>query len=280
MARDVQTIVNEMDAAQAAEPGLSSLNSNSKTAIYTLWKAITAIVINYLEQLWDFFKVELETTISKGKIGSALWLQDMVYKFQYSATIPQTVRVINFAASYYVVDPALRIITRCSIKTSSNKIVLVKVAKSEPPEALTPTELNSLKGYLNDISFAGIQMNVQSYSPDIFYLKAKIYYNGQYAAVIQSTVISAIETYFATLAFDGTMKLLTLEDKIQSVPGVTDIVIEDAGIRDSTKVLSQQTYLVQNQTTIYPTYPTYAGYAVLESGGGNTLADQLTFIAE
>lgn len=277
MAREVQTIINELDDAQAAQPALSSLNSPSQTAIYTLWKGITAIVINFLEQLWDLFRGELETTISKGKIGSALWLQDMVYKFQYSATVPQVVQVINFAAGYYVVDPTLRIITRCSIKTTGNKIVTIKVAKSDPPEALTLTEKNSLIGYVTNIGFTGIQYVVRSSPPDVFYLKASIYYDGQYSSVIQTTVIAAIENYFASLAFDGTLQLLTIEDYIQRVPGVTDIVIEDAAITPDGGSI---TYLAQNKQTIFPTYTTFSGYVVPDSTPGNTLADKLTFLAK
>jgi len=280
MARDISTIITEMDDAQASETSLSSLNSTSQTAIYTLWKSITATVINYLEQLWDIFKVEIETTISKSAIGSGAWLTAQIKKFQYSATVPQVITLVDFAPSYITVDSTLQIITRSSVKTMANKTISVKVAKSEPPVALSALEISSLKGYLNDIGFAGTKTYTYSYTSDKFYLKANIYYNGQYASVISATVIAAIANYFANIPFDGTVKLLTLEDYIQAVPGVTDILLIDAGIRADTTAPASRTYMVSSETVNYPTYPTFAGYVVGETNAGETLADTLIFVAQ
>lgn len=280
MARSIATIIKEMDDAQAAETSLSTLNSTSATSIYKLWKSITATVINYLEQLWDLYKVSIETTITNGAVGSGAWLQAQILKFQYSATVPQIVTLINFAPNYSVIDPTLRIITRSSVKTMANKTISVKVAKSEPPVALTTTELNSLKGYLSDIGFAGTQTNTFSYTSDKLYLQANIYYNGQYASVISATVIAAINDYFSKIPFDGTIKLLTLEDYIQKVAGVTDVVIVNCALRADTTAFTSKTYLVSASTTIYPTYPLFAGYVVGETTASNTLADTLVFIAQ
>lgn len=280
MARSTDTIIAEMDDAQATETSLSTLNSPSQTAIYTLWKSITAMVINFLEQLWDIYKTDIETVIASGAVGSDAWLQAQILKFQYSATVPQIVTLVDFAPAYGTVDTSLRLITRSSVKTMVNKTISVKVAKEEPPVALSATELSSLKGYLSDIGFAGTQTNTFSYDSDKLYLVANIYYNGQYSSVISATVIEAIENYFANIPFDGTIKLLTLEDYIQNVPGVTDVVIVDCALRADTTAFASKTYLVSASTTIYPTYPLFAGYVVGETTASNTLADTLVFIAQ
>lgn len=280
MARNISTIIEEMDDAQAAETPLSTLNSTSQTAIYTLWKSITATIINFLEQLIDKYKAEIETIVKIGAVGNDAWLNAQILKFQYSATVPQIVTLVDFAPGYGTVNEDLRIITRCSVKTMANKTISVKVAKSDPPVALTATELNSLRGYLSDIGFAGTQTNTYSYASDKFYLVANIYYNGQYSSVISATVIAAIEDYFANIPFDGTVKISALEDYIQSVPGVTDVVVVDAAIRPDTTAFASKTFLVQASTTIYPTYPTYAGYVVGETTASNTLADTLVFIGQ
>lgn len=280
MARSTDTIIEEMDDAQALETSLSSLNSTSQTAIYTLWKSITATIINFLEQLWDTYKQEIETEVSLGAVGSEAWLNAQILKFQYSATVPQVITLVDFAPAYGTVNEDLRLITRSSVKTTANKTVAVKVAKSEPPVALSATELSSLVGYLSDIGFAGTQVNAYSYASDKFYLVANIYYNGQYASVISATVIAAIEDYFANIPFDGVVKISALSDYIQAVPGVTDVVIVDAAMRVNTALFTDKIYLVQASTTIYPTYPTFAGYVVGEIIAGNTLADTLVFIGQ
>jgi hypothetical protein len=279
MARDIQTIIDEMDAAQTSETNLASLNSTSKTAIYTLWKSITATVINYVEQLWDIFKTDLETIVNTAPVGSDSWLSNEILKFQYSATVPQVLEIIDYSAQYPTTDTTLQIISRVSVTTLTNKIVSVKVATSEPPVALSGLQLTSLEGYIEKKQNAGIQVITNSYSSDKFFLKATINYDGQYAAVISANVIAAIELYFSELPFDGIIKILRLEDYIQNVAGVTDIIIDDAAIRPDTVAFGSKTYLIQTKTLINPTYPTYAGYVEQETTAGQTFADQLTFTA-
>ncbi len=280
MARTIAQIQAEMDAEQALQTGLSGLNSPSQTAIYTLWKYIISSAIWAHEKLWDLFKVELEDIVANAPIGTDNWVQSQAFKFQYSATDPQVVSLVNFVPSYSVVDEDLKIITRCSVKTLPNKVVSVKVAKSEPPSALTATELSSFRGYLDDISFAGVQYNAVSLASDKLYLDAEIFYNGQYSTVISDNVIAAINDYLANIPFDGYVRVSKLEDAIQSVDGVTDLIINDMAIRADATAFGSKTYLVQNNTTLYNKYPTFAGYVVEETTVSNTFVDKLIFTPE
>lgn len=280
MARSIAQIQAEMDAEQALQTGLSGLNSPSQTAIYTLWKYIISSAIWAHEKLWDLFKVELETIVDNAPVGTDSWVQAQALKFQYSATDPQVVSLVNFVPSYSVVDTDLQIITRCSVKTLPNRIVSIKVAKSDPPSELTATELSSFKGYLDDISFAGVQYNAVSLTSDKLYLDAEIFYNGQYSTVISDNVIAAVNDYLANIPFDGYVRVSALYDAIQNVAGVTDVIINDMAIRADATAFGSKTYLVQNNTTIYNKYPTFAGYVVEETTGSNTFVDKLTFTPE
>lgn len=281
MARSVDTIKAELDATQATKTELTALNSTSRSAIYNLWKYVFAVSTNLLEQLWDIFKVDLENTISKAAVGSNKWLQDRVFKFQYSATVPQVVEVgSDFSVNYPTIDETLRIITRASVKTTAVRTVTVKVAKSEPPVALSAGELSSLQGYVDDIAFAGVQTIVTSTDADKLYLEGDIYYNGQYASVISDNVIAAINAYLAAIPFDGSVSLLALTDAIQSVTGVKDVLLKNVAVRADATLFANKTYLVQNQTTIMTSYPTNAGYIVEETTASNTFTDKLTFVAQ
>lgn len=280
MARSIAQIQAEMDAEQALQTGLSGLNSPSQTAIYTLWKYIISSAIWAHEKLWDLFKVELETIVDNAPIGTDSWVQAQAFKFQYSATDPQIVSLVNFVPSYPVVDTDLQIITRCSVKTLPNKVVSVKVAKSDPPSALSATELSSFKGYLDDISFAGVQYNAVSLASDKLYLDAEVFYNGQYSTVISGNVIAAINNYLSNIPFDGYVRVSALYDAIQSVAGVTDVIINDMAIRADATAFGSKTYLVQNNATIFNKYPTFAGYVVEETTVSNTFVDKLTFTPE
>jgi hypothetical protein len=280
MARTINEIIAEMDAAQALQSSLSGLNSPSQTAIYTVWKYIIASSIWAHEKLWDLFKVELETIANNAVAGTDGWVQSKSLEFQYSATDPQVITLVNFVPAYNIVDTDLQIITRCSVKTLPNKVVSVKVAKSDPPTALTSTELSAFGGYLDDISFAGVQYSPISLASDKLYLDAEIFYNGQYSSVISDTVIDAINEYLANIPFDGNVRVSSLYDAIQNVAGVTDVIINDMAIRADVTAFGNKTYLVQSNATIYNKYPTFAGYIVEETTASNTFVDKLTFTPE
>jgi hypothetical protein len=278
MARTRESIQLTMDAEQAIQTSLSTLNSPSQTAIYTLWKFITSSIINYAEQLWDIYKAELETKIKVAVVGSNAWYQDQMLKFQYDAVTPQVLVISSdFSIDYSTVDTTKQIITRCSVKTSPTKQVFIKVAKNEPPEALTAPELSAATSYVQAKSFAGVNYTVTSVASDKLFLEAEIFFDGQYSAVISDTVIEAINTYLASIDFDGAVKVSALTDAIQTVTGVKDIVITNLAMRSDGTAFGSKTYLVQAKTLIIPTSTTTAGYIVEETTASNTFVDKLTF---
>ena len=292
MARSIATILALMDAEQAAQTDLSGLNSPSNSAIYKLWKYIVATQMFLQETLWDIFKKELETTISKGAVGSDSWIQDRVLKFQYDSVTPQIVSIQDdFSVGYTTIDTTKQIITRAVAVTAPNRTCIVKVAKSDPPEALSAPELSSLQSYLNNtgdgtysgrgvgIGNAGVLYSAISLESDKLYLGATIYYNGQYTSVITDAVKEAINTYFANIPFNGIFKLTSLVDYIQAVTGVSDVILNNVAIRPDTDVIADSTYLVQSNTTLIPNYSLTSGYIAEEDTSGYTFDDTLTFIA-
>jgi hypothetical protein len=93
-------------------------------------------------------------------------------------------------------------------------------------------------------------------------------------------VIDAINTFFASLPFDGSMKLLDLEIAIRNVQGVNDVVFQNVQARADGTSFGSGTYLVQSQTVVGRIWPTVAGYIVGETTSGQTLANTLNFIPE
>lgn len=289
MSRTLNQIIAQMDAEQAAQSGLSGLNSTSQTAIYTLWKYIVAACIYFMELLVDTKKAEIESIVSTSIVPSEAWLKSKVLEFQYDSVVPQTVVMVDYAPTYDPIDATKRIITRCSVKTQGNRIVTVKVAKSEPPVALSGTELTALQGYLTQggtnanegtgIGYAGVQIVASSLAADKLYLKATIYYDGQYSAVISDNTIAAIEEFMASLPFDGVVMVVDLIDYIQGVIGFKDLLIEEMAIRADTTSFASRTSLITSSTQILTKATTYAGYIIEETTSGETFTDRLTFVA-
>lgn len=280
MAQTIAYWQNKMLSQIAGDPNLSGLNSPSSVALYRLFTFVVATCINLFEQTLDIFKTEIETIANEAVPGTDPWVRREALKFQYSATVPQVIQLIDFVPGYPTVDLTLQIITRCSIKTMPNKVVAVKIAKSEPPAALSTPELNSFKSYLDKISFAGVQYNVVSLAADRLFLAADIYYDGAYAGVISDTVIAALTDFLANLPFDGIVKVSKLVDAIQTVAGVTDVNIKDLAMRANSVSFGSKTYLVQDYDTLIVKYPTAGGYIIQEDTSGQTFADKLNFIVE
>lgn len=281
MARAISLIQQQMLDNIAADAVLSTLlTSTSKRAIYRLYTYIIAVAINALENLIDIFKASVETTAAAASPATPTWLQAQILKFQYSATVPQVIQLINFAPAYTIVDTTLQIISRCSVTTNLSNSVIIKVATGTTPAALTAPQLSALQSYVNTIGIAGVIYNCTSTAADRLYIQASIYYQGQYSSVIQSNVITAINTFLSVIPFNGQMKLSDLENAIKAVQGVNDVVFVNVKARDNGTALASASFLVQSQQIIGRLWSTIAGYMIVEDTAGQDPANTLTFIAE
>ena len=283
MARTIAQIQAQIIATKQAQPELAGLTSTSKRAIWNLWTFVIATCIGIFEQLLDSFLTNVETQVNASAGASILWLQANMFQFQYDATIPQVVQLINTVPQYPVVDATKQIITACSVTSSLSNQVTIKVAKSNPYVALVSAELTAAQSYINTIGAAGISYTVISLNPDKLYVQASIYYQGQYSTVIQQNVIDAINSFLQNLSitnFNGSMKISDLEGVIRNVAGVNDVILNNVKGRDDASTFANGVDLVLNNTVISRQWDTVAGYIVQETTSGKTFADSLIFIAQ
>lgn len=280
MARSIDTIHNQILANITANTYLSGLTSTSRRAIFRNLARVVAIAINLLEQIQDLFKADIELIVDSAAPATAQWLQKKAYDFQYDATNPQVLQLVDLVPQYPTIAEDLKIITRCSVKSELSGITRIKVAKNEPPEALSSGELSALQDYFNLIGVAGINYLAVSGDADRIMIEAEVYYKGQYSAIIQTTVIDAIELFLANIPFDGVLKVVDIENTIRDVAGVNDVVLKNVRARDNGTVLSSSQYLVNNQQLISRLWTTNAGYIIQEDTASNTFIDTLTFISE
>jgi hypothetical protein len=275
MARQIAIIQQQLLDNITADTTLSPLlTSTSKRSIYRLFTYIIAVAVNTLEQLIDSFTVTLEAVAYSAAPSTPAWVQAQILLFQYSATVPQVIQLLNFAPAYPVVDATLRIISRCSVTTNLSNSVVIKIATLTPPAALSAGQLSSLQSYVNQIAIAGINYNVTSTNSDKIYIQASIYYQGQYSNVIVLNVQNAINNFLALLPFNGVMKISDLEGAIN------DVIFINVQTRSDATAYGSGTYLIQNNQVIARLWNTISGYMVPETTAGQTLTQSLNFIAE
>lgn len=283
MARSIAQIQAQIIAFKNAQPDLAGLNSTSNRAIWLLWTFITASAIGIFEQLLDAYVAIIEAIVGRSAAASVLWVQDKMFKFQYSATDPQIVQLIETVPQYPTVDAALRITTACSVTTDTSNAVNIKLAKGNPYVAFSGPELSAAQDYINTIGVAGINYVAQSLDADKIFIDALIYYKGQYSAVIKLNVIATLNAYLQRLSiinFNGSLKMSDLEQIIRNVEGVNDVVLNNVRGRADTTAFAFSTYFIQNTALINRLWNSTAGYIVQETTGGQTFSDSLQFVAQ
>jgi hypothetical protein len=244
---------------------------------------VIAIAQSVAEQMYDVAIAKMQAIQNVSAAATALWLQDAVFKFQYSATTPQNLVIINNVPTYATINENLRIVTACSVNTTVTNQVNIKVAKGNPLAALTSGEKTALQTYVVSKGAAGITYNVISNNPDRLYLSADIYYQGTYSTVISQTVIDALNNFLTNLSkanFNGNILISDVENLIRNVDGVNDVVIDRMAIRESTQAVFGGTDMVLAGDWINRKMQFSAGYAIQEDTALYTFADTLNFNAE
>jgi hypothetical protein len=255
----------------------------SKRNFFRLICYTVAISTGLLEQLIDLFTQQIETIVATASAASPLWVQQKMFQFQYSATNPQVISLINVVPVYSVIDTTLQIITACSVNSNSSNNVAVKVAKGNPLVPLTSTERDSAQGYINTIGVMGIEYDVISLNSDKIFIDATIYFSGQYSAIIQTSVINALLAFLQNLSltnFNGSLKMTDLESIIRNTLGVNDVVLNNVRGREDTAVFAAGIDFILNTAIIQRKWNTVSGYIGQETTTGKTFTDSLVFIAE
>lgn len=233
MARTIEEIYNEIVTTKENTPGLDGLTSNSQTAIWRLIFYVCAVVINFHEQLWDLFKKDLEDIRDSAAPQTELWWNYKMKEFQYAPNdVNKGVLFLDFdfVPRYNEIDETKQIIKYSATKQAEgSRQVIIKIAKDDGnnnPQQLTIDELNAAKSYINELQGAGLFINTVSFPADDLQMNVEIFFDGQY---VQSNVLNdtkeAIREYLKDLKFDGTIQVIRLIDKIQTVDGVKDIYI-------------------------------------------------------
>lgn len=276
MARTVAQIKQSMIDAKNADAALSGLTSTSQTAKWNLYYFIAASCIAIFEQLQDLFKIDLENIASTAAPSTPQWTRNKVLKFQTGDVAE--LNTTTFVIEYPVINTANQILTRCAVVTAPNRTVLIKVAKSDPPEPVTVGELAELQSYVETFNPAGIAFTLINEDSDKMEVAATIYYNGQYTGVITDNVEAALNSYMANLPFNGRITTQSVVDAIQAVDGVISVSLTRILVRRDTVAYGAGVTLYNLSTGIDSVnYDTYAGYVVEETTASHTFADTLTY---
>lgn len=268
------------------DPLKRGLINASATAKWKWYQNLMATELFIIENLMATFQDDNESILLKSYVYTSKWWQQIMLRFQYSASTPQVIEVnSDFELAYPVINDTLKIITRCAVVYSAGfqKVVTLKLAKGpdDALEKLTAPELTAASDYVNVIQPPGLTIICFTDDPDRIYIDAEIFYSGQYVlTVVQAAVEAAVVQYLkdtsSFITFGGRVIITGNEnergiiDYIQAVPGVRDVVLSEIKGRDNGTVWA-------DGTTFTRQYTMSAGYAIPEDTATYTLADSLTY---
>lgn len=277
MARSISEIKKAIITEKNTQTSIAGIQmaeeGGSRVGVLNSIFDVVAILQNVEEQLFDNYKSEIELIVANAIPGTEAWIQKKIFEFQYDATTPQYVEIIDYVPAYPVVDETLRIVTRASVTTIGNGRINIKVAKSDPPVPLSAPELTALEQYLQNILPAGPFLTLYSDNSDKLYINAEVFYDGQYVNSIQADVELALKNYVDNLPFDGLVLVSKIQDAIQAVEGVKDVVINSVKARRDSVVFASATTVTRQWLTI-------AGYIVEETTSSQTWSDTITYTVE
>jgi hypothetical protein len=269
---------------------------NKQQATINAFSEATAV----LEQNFDAFVSDTEALISIAAPQTAPWIQNLcINVFQYDAADPQVPRLDisgdTFAVYYPVPDATKRIVTQCVVVNGTLGNAIVKVAKGGttpvPLTSGTTSELSALQSLLNLSLIPGQNVNAQTYDSDKVYIGAIATYTGSYSAIIQSTLVAAIEAFLQSIPTSGiaaansSVGLMRLTDLIaaaKGVPGMVDFELVNVNARQDVVPFVSGTYnLVTGSDWIATGWNSGlngAGYMATETTATYTINDSITYI--
>ena len=231
MATSITEIYDSILSYKDSREELKDLNSTSLVAIYTMWAYVTSVVIFTHETLWDL----LETAISQRINGTSAWYALRALEYQHGDTL----QVLNEGTSLGY-DPIIaenQIVTRAAYEDSAGTLNLkLATGSAGSLSALTGAERSGVEKYIDDIKFAGSQINVVSIDADQLILTSMaVYHDGvRTSDEVRVDLDLAMDSFFENLDFNGVFYIEQFRDSLQSVVGVIDVSITSLSMRDNT----------------------------------------------
>jgi hypothetical protein len=259
-----QPTINSLQPAVDSEQQLlSDVASASKVADWRLWAHIISVAIWVHENLWDIFKAEVDTIVADAIPGTARWLRNQALLFQYGDSLSW----IDNKYQYAVIDTTKQIIKFSAVIETGGQIRL-KVAKlvGGVPTKLNSTELAAFQVYINQIKFAGTNVLIISYDPDLL----KITYSVKYDPLVLAPdgslisdpsifpVENALNAYISGIEWAGIFNFTKATDAIQAASGIVDPVItaaEGKPYAGSYALINQNYESVAGYMQIDPSFP-------------------------
>lgn len=237
MARTIEQIQAELLAAKAANPALDALSSDSKVAVWRLWIYITSFALWTLEKLFDIHISEVAGQLANLKPGTPRWYRNKALDFQFGfSLLPDSDKFDNTGSSEEDVANSKIIKYAAVTEADDESRVVLKIA-TEVADKLAPITVEQksvFDDYISEIKYAGVAVTTINFLPDILLLRIRIFRD---PLVLDATgndrtsggkpVETALLEFMKELPFNGELVIQELANKLESVPGVKIVQVDE-----------------------------------------------------
>lgn len=232
--RTTQEILTEMEAVQATFPELAAVNSTSEMSYFRMLKNMWAQLVQLVEASWEAVQTKVDAQLIASRVGSLSWYVQQVKAFQ----LGDQVTVVDGRVGYATIDTSKQIVQQVSvIEDLITGKLLIKAVKTLGMN-LSAGELTALRSYVNEVKFAGVQIDVVSLRADSLRLTATVKYDRQVLALDGSSLADPtkfpiqeyLAAYLAVLPFDSVVSWTGITDYMQKQNGIKDFVISASWI--------------------------------------------------
>lgn len=235
MARSISIIHAEIMQRIAADPNLAGLSSTSKVAMYRLFAYIVAFSIWTLEMMYDTHRAEVVNLLLTQKSGRLPWYRTMALRFQFGFTLEtDSDYFFNGVADAEMIEASKIVKYAAVVESEESSRVIIKIAGAagEVLQPITSAQEAAFIAYINEVKWAGVQVEVVNFLPDKLSLTLQIKRDplllesdGTSILYGNNPVVDALKEFMRELPFDGDLRLSALVDKLQAVEGVLDATV-------------------------------------------------------
>lgn len=241
--RTKEGIIEQMDALIASDyPDLAKLNDNpSRVSNWNRLKGLYAQLMQIVDGLLDTHRVDVQNLIANNRAGTLEWYGRIAREFQMGVNA-----VPNENGQFYSTVEASRQIVKLvavRVATAANQDLLMKVMKlvNSQPTALTASELEAFRAYMNVAKIAGVKLDVQSLPANEIDFDLMVFHNRQVindvgqalADTSKEPVKDAVRAYLVNLPFGGSFRVASLIDFLLNQPGILNVKITNARYKDA-----------------------------------------------
>lgn len=241
----------------------------SKVSLENILFYIVAACCHFMEVIFEKYSKDVDDKISSAVVASVPWYWKIATGFQYGDAL-----VFDEATQQYIYaneDDSKKVVKYAAVRDRGTSVeILVAGDNNGRPVALSTDILSAFENYMNRVKIAGVVLNIYSREADSLIISASVTVdplvidrNGVKISDGTRPVETAIDNYLNNIVYGGTLNKTKLVDAIQSVEGVSDVLLGECQYKTADD---------QNYSRINGNNYTAAGGFFVSSGLRNSIS--------